>query len=73
MKEALLSFHDESKEFQDDFRLECKEIEILVKVNHVCSEDHLSPLSEEMIQTIGEIDEIADNLSVLRNSSCGGT
>ncbi|KRY49230.1 hypothetical protein T03_194 [Trichinella britovi] len=23
------------------------------KVNHVCSEDHLSPLSEEMIQTIG--------------------
>ncbi|KRX52729.1 hypothetical protein T09_11818 [Trichinella sp. T9] len=51
--EALLSFHDESKEFQDDFRLECKEIEILVKVNHVCSEDHLSPLSEEMIQTIG--------------------
>ncbi|KRZ53439.1 hypothetical protein T02_13249 [Trichinella nativa] len=35
MYEALLSFHDQSKEFQDDFRLECKEIEILVnKVNH---------------------------------------
>ncbi|KRZ84792.1 hypothetical protein T08_1709 [Trichinella sp. T8] len=35
LTEALLSFHDESKEFQDDFRLECKEIEILVnKVNH---------------------------------------
>ncbi|KRY16140.1 hypothetical protein T12_13094 [Trichinella patagoniensis] len=42
--EALLSFHDESKEFQDDFRLECKEIEIVVnKVNDVCSEDHSSP------------------------------
>ncbi|KRZ82138.1 hypothetical protein T08_3750, partial [Trichinella sp. T8] len=67
LTEALLSFHDESKEFQDDFRLECKEIEILVnKVNHFSI---LLKFGSKRRIDAGEFERRSEELKLWRNLS----